>query len=805
MVGAAYMKSMLKRTTLREIKSSLGRYMAILAIVALGVGFFSGLKMTKPYMINTADTYIKDMNLYDLRLLSSIGFVQEDVDSFNNEEDVKYAEGSHSYDILCTGLSKNETVLKAHSMPENINGIVLKEGRMPKNSSECVADSRLVSKDQLGTVIKLTDSNEEYTLNAFNEKEYTIVGTVDSSYYMNFERGTTSLGNGRISGFVYMLPETFNSDYYTEVFIKFTDNYKIYSKEYDDYIEKKTEKWKDICKSRKPDYYILGRNTNIGYVCFENDSKIVEGIADVFPLFFFMVAALVCITTMNRMVEEQRTQIGVLKALGYSESSIMGKFMFYSGSAALIGCIFGYLGGTLIFPAVIWKVYGIMYSMPKLVYTFNIKLAVIMVIVSLLCNIGATWFSCRYELSETAASLMRPKSPKAGKRIFLEKITFIWKRLKFLQKVSARNILRYKKRFFMMIIGISGCTALLVTGFGIKDSITGIASQQFDEIQISDGTISLKNSAGTKSETPLTKELASLTDDYAFACEESWDILYGSKVKSVNMVIMENPKEIKNYLNLHTVNDKPIEYPKKDAAIISHKIADNYGISVGDEITIRNGDMQEITVNVSGIFENFVYNYVYISPETYISAMGKEPEYQTVYVNYKENLDVHESAANLMKLDEVSAVTVNQDIRKRFDSMMSSLNYIVLLIIICAAALAFIVLYNLTNINITERIREIATIKVLGFYRNETSSYVFRENMVLTAIGAVIGLIPGYFLHNFIMSRINVDMVAFDIHILPASYLYSIILTFIFNFLVNRVMSFKLEGINMAESLKSVD
>lgn len=799
------MKSMLKKTTLREIKSSLGRYIAILAIVALGVGFFSGLKMTKPYMINTADTYLKDMNLYDLRLLSSLGFVQEDVDSFSNEENVKYAEGSHSYDVLCTGLSKNETVLKTHSMPKNINGIVLKEGRMPENSSECVADSRLVSKEQLGTVIKLTDSNEEYTLNVFSEREYTIVGTVDSSYYMNFERGTTSLGNGRVSGFVYMLPDTFSSDYYTEVFIKFTDNYKIYSKKYDDYIEQMAEKWEDICKSRKPDYYILGRNTNIGYVCFENDSNIVEGIADVFPLFFFMVAALVCITTMNRMVEEQRTQIGVLKALGYSKLSIMGKFMFYSGSAALIGCVAGYLGGTRIFPAVIWKVYGIMYSMPKLIYTFNVNLAVIMIIVSLFCNIGATWFSCRYELSETAAALMRPKSPKAGKRIFLEKITFVWKRLKFLQKVSARNILRYKKRFFMMVIGISGCTALLVTGFGIKDSITGIASRQFDEIQISDGTISLKNSTDTKSETPLTKELSSLTDDYAFASEESWDILYGSKIKSVNMVIMENPGEIKNYLNLHTVNDQPIEYPKKDNAIISHKIADTYGISVGDDIIIRNSDMQEITVTISGIFENFVYNYVYISPETYTSAMGKEPEYQTVYVNYKNNLDVHKCAANLMKLDEVSAVTVNQDIRKRFDSMMSSLNYIVLLIIICAAALAFIVLYNLTNINITERIREIATIKVLGFYRNETSSYVFRENMVLTAIGAGIGLIPGYFLHNFIMLRINVDMVAFDIRILPASYLYSIILTFIFNFMVNTVMSFKLEGINMAESLKSVD
>lgn len=978
------MRSMMKRTTLREIRGSFGRYFAILAIVALGVGFFAGLKVAKPFMTVTADQYVKEQNLFDLRLLSTLGFEQEDVDSFVLEKDVKTAAGSLSFDILCTGISENETALKAHSLTEGINGVTLKAGRMPENEKECLADSRLMSEEQLGTVIRLTDSNEEDTLEVFREREYTVVGIVDASYYMNFERGTTSLGNGRLSGFIYFLPEAFDCDYYTEVFIKFDHDYEIYSDEYEDFMDAKENEWEEICKDRvdiryeeilteandklsdareeldtqkadaekeladaleeltdadrqiadgkqelsdakesltdqetrlkeqedllkeqehmlkeqeeqlvlksqemqqqieagkaqieegrkqlktaktqiadawekleekeaelkdaeeelkdgwldyeearqefedkiaeaeeeladaqkeiddieEPDYYVLDRNTNVGYVCFESDSDIVAGIADLFPVFFFMVAALVCITTMNRMVEEQRTQIGVLKALGYKESAIMGKFMFYSGSAALIGCIAGYAGGTFAFPKVIWMAYKIMYNLPGLIYRFDLRLAVLSVIVSLVCSIGATWFSCRYELLETAAGLMRPKAPKAGKRVFLEKVPFIWKRLKFLQKVSVRNIVRYKKRFFMMVIGISGCTALLVTGLGLKDSVTGLASQQFDGIQISDGTVNLKEPADTGEKTAFTEKLLELTESYTFACEESWDLVYDGRVKALNMVILENPEEIGDYLNLHTTEEKPIPYPSKGQAVINNKIADSYHIAVGDEITVRDADMQEITVTVSGIFENFVYNYIMIAPETYSSQLAKKLDYKSVYVNFKEELDIHETAAILMNQEGVSSVTVNQDTRDRFDSMMGSMNYVVLLVIICAAALAFIVLYNLTNINITERIREIATIKVLGFQRKETASYVFRENMVLTAIGAAVGLILGYFLHGFIMGRINVDMVSFDVHIRPVSYVYSILLTLIFNFLVNRVMSVKIEGINMAESLKSVD
>jgi putative ABC transport system permease protein len=904
------MKSMLKRTTTREIKSSFGRYFAILAIVALGVGFFAGLKMTKPFMMKTVGDFLQEKNFYDLHLMSTIGYDEDDVAAFADQEQVEYAEGVYSFDALYSGIGENEVVLKTMSLPENVNGILLMEGRMAEADNECVVDAKM-SDVEIGDTISLADTNDEDTMEVFTCGEFTVVGKVSSSLYINFERGTTSIGNGKISGFVYVEPEIFDCDYFTDVYVCFNQELELYSDEYNDFIDEKKTAWEDVCQERTElrynklhedivnevtdeisdevheqalaeadaeaenqaqeyvdaqmsqsmlvdaayveelrsqmyqealeeakkdaeaqaleeadkeiekqaseyaddtlgeledvDYYILGRNTNIGYACFESDADIVNEIAKVFPVFFILVAALVCMTTMNRMVEEQRTQIGVLKALGYSETAIMGKFMFYSGSAALLGCIIGYAAGTYAFPQVIWTAYHMMYIKLDLKYIFSAELAVISLVVALLCSMGTTWLSCRYELSETASNLMRPKSPKAGKRVLLERIPFIWKRLKFLHKVSVRNIFRYKKRFFMMIIGISGCTALLLTGLGINDSISGFAEKQYEEIQVADGSITLKDNMDSSVSNSLTDTLDKLAADYDFVSETSWDLVISKSIKTINLVVMEKPENIGYYMDFHSDDNQSIAYPGENEAVINNAIADLYDISVGDEVTIRDSDMNEICVTVSGIFANHVYNYIYISPETYEQQMGKTPEYNTVYIDYNSDVDVHEAAAEIMKDKHVTATTLNKDTEERLTKMMSSLDYVVLLVIICAAALAFIVLYNLTNINITERIREIATIKVLGFFKNETASYVFRENRVLTAIGIVIGLVLGVFLHRFVMAQIHVDMVSFDSYIAPISYVYSIIMTFIFNFLVNRVMAVKLEKINMAESLKSVD
>lgn len=1054
------MKSTIWKSTFREIKQSFGRFAAILAIVALGVGFFAGLKITQTAMIETATKYFRETDFYDYRLLSTVGFSKEDVDIFKEQEDVKAAEGSVSFDILCSGSGGNEKVIKAYSLPEEVNRIVLVEGRLPEKDTECVVDANLYGSSVIGKKIKLSEQNDEGDLEHFSYREYEVTGLVQSPLYIQFERGTTSLGSGKVAGFMYLMPEGFETDYYTDIYVKFTDEFPMYSDEYEDYLDAKTDTWENLAQEvtevryrsvvadaekelaegkaelaekkgeaeeelaeakekledaaaeiadgekqlkeakeklenapaeieekekelaeaealltekeaqldqgeialgigysmgmgqlsealnhtgsilggssntgdtagrldfgslgsgsessmfgglgsgemsmedalaqissmkqqiaegrvqiadakqqiaagkkaiaaakqqledgekelkekekefeegkaeyekgraeyneaketfekevaeaeekiadgekalaelEEPESYVLGRNTNVGYVCFENDSGIVDGIANVFPVFFFLVAALVCMTTMNRMVEEQRTQIGVLKALGYSQWSIMAKYIFYSGSAALLGCLVGFFGGIILFPRVIWYAYQMMYRVDSLAFVFDWKLALISLAGALLCSVGITYVSCRYELSEAAAELMRPKAPKVGKRVFLEYLPFLWKRLKFLQKVSLRNIFRYKKRFFMMILGISGCSALLVTGFGVRDSVTNVAKQQYTEIQIYDISVTCQKPAGETMAQELDDMMPEEISDYSFVMEKSVDLEVDGRIKSLYLVAADTGEAMESFVNLHTLKGEPIPYPGRGEAVISYKIAKEYGVKAGDTILLRDEDRKELQVKVSGIFENFVYDYVYLTAETYEEQMGESPEYKTVYINAAEGQDAHLLGTALMNVKNAAAVNVNQDFMERFSGMMQSMDLIVVVIIFCAAGLAFIVLYNLTNINITERMREIATIKVLGFYENETSAYVFRENLMLTFLGALFGLVLGKLLHGFVMGQIKIDIVTFDVQVLPLSYLYSVLLTMVFAFLVNRMMKKKIDGISMTESLKSVD
>lgn len=1144
-------RSQLRKSTFREIRSSLGRFMAILAIIGLGVGFFAGLKIAKQAMVATVGDYLEEHTFYDYRILSTMGFDQESVDYLDRLDGVAAVEGSLSFDVIYrlepVGESAEEEyalrqgVIKTHSLTQALNTVKLIAGRMPEREGECVADSNLFGEGDLGSVLVFTGENDEDTLEHFALDKYTIVGIAQSPLYLQYERGNTSLGSGRLDGFVYLLRDGFAEDYYTEIYVALQGVHELYSDGYKDLIDasetiwetygedaadlryqsilsdaweeiddarreledkraegeeeladaaatladaereladgeqaladareeledgqrtlrreqnkledaKKTvaekeaeladgerelqegieswysgkrtldsassqldsqmsaleaskselnvkrktlenvvgtadlekalpgwkdqlsqaesalkiiegqlqgdslqeecrallaaqqgeleykisglreaiygveaiaqgeaqiatyevqlasaeaeiksgqiellEAWVEIENSRReiedgrqaledaraeiadgekaladarreladaevtlaekeaefadaqaeyedglkeyqdaldefdekiadaeskladaedeladleaPDTYLLGRDTNVGYVCFENDSGIVEGIANIFPVFFILVAALVCITTMNRMVEEQRTQIGMLKALGYSEAAIMSKYMVYSGLASVVGCVVGFLLGTWGFPKVIWAAYGIMYEAEDILYVFDWKLAFFSIAVSLLCSIGTTWLSCRVELSQVAAQLMRPKAPKAGKRVFLERIPILWDRLSFLRKVSFRNIFRYKKRLFMMILGISGCTALLVTGFGIKDSIAGVANRQFEEIQTFDLGVALQDPADASMEAELDGLRDKGISSLLCVMEKNMDLVTENGIKSA-IVIVGDPEKLPEFVDLHTEEGMSISYPGKDEGVISDKLAAEYGVGAGDVIILRDEDMREISLTVTAIQKNYIYNYVYISEDTWENQMGERPKRKTVYVNVDPEADVHEMAAALMQLDSVSNVTVNLDTMERIGNMMASLDIIVVTVILCAAGLAFIVLYNLTNINITERVREIATIKVLGFYKKEAESYVFRENLLLSAMGMAFGLVLGNFLHRFVMNEIQVDMISFDVYVRPVSYVYSGILTISFAWLVGKVMGGKLEKISMTESLKSVD
>ncbi|MGN1030535.1 MAG: FtsX-like permease family protein [Butyricicoccaceae bacterium] len=566
------------------------------------------------------------------------------------------------------------------------------------------------------------------------------------------------------------------------------------------------EKLEDARRERddiaQPETYALDRMTNTGYVCFENDSAIVEGIAKVFPVFFFLVAALVCMTTMTRMVDEQRTQIGTFKALGYSDWDIMKKYIGYSGSAAVIGAVLGFFGGCKLFPYALWKAYNMMYDFAEIEFVFDAKLAVLSLAVALLCSVGATVAACRAELARMPAELMRPKAPKPGKRVLLERITPVWSRMSFLHKVTMRNIFRYKKRLIMMVLGISGCTALVLTGFGVKDSIGNLAEDQYGSIMKFDYEITFADPQGEQARAQFSEDTGSLLTDCVFLCKDSMDVVCKKGIQQVNIVASDQP-QMTELIDFHR-DGAQVSYPNDGEVLINEKLASLTGASVGDSITIRTDETHSVEVKVSGIFENYVYNYIFMTEATYESVAGENCEYQSAYASSAGG-DLHDTAAKLVKDYGAAAVTVTQDTKSMVANMMLSLNYIVWLVIACAGVLAFVVLFNLSNINLTERVREIATLKVLGFYPGETGAYVFRENIVLTALGALVGLPLGVALHRFVMDQIQVDMVSFQVRILPQSFLLALGVTFLFALMVELVMRRKLNRIDMAESLKSVE
>lgn len=588
-------------------------------------------------------------------------------------------------------------------------------------------------------------------------------------------------------------------------FVEYYDAVAEFEKEIADAEEELADARAEFAELEEADVFTLDRSSNIGVACFDSDTQIVEAVAVVFPVFFFLVVALVCVTTMNRMIEEQRTQIGVLKAMGYTTGAIMGKYLFYAGSAALIGAVSGYIGGIYLFPAVIWTGYNIMYGFAPMQYITDPVFGGVSLLAALLCTMGATWFSCIKELKSMPSKLLRPKAPRAGKRIFLEYITFLWKRLPFLHKVSLRNIFRYKKRFFMMVIGISGCTALVLTGLGFQDSIVDIVDMQYTQIEVYDYNILLQEELNETDQESFEAAAEEVLSDYMYLHIGTMDAVSASAVKSINLLVPQEEEHFTDYVILQDEQGNPVSLPGDGEALLSHKIAEKLGVKTGDTLTLRDGDMNEITVTVSGTYKNYIYNYAIINEATYLEAMGEAPAYQNLYGNVIDGMDLHSAAASLLNQDGVLGVTVNQDSRERVGGMLDSLKYIVILIIGCAAMLAFIVLYNLTNINITERIREIATIKVLGFYPMETANYVFRENLILTGIGALVGLLLGKWLHMFVIEKIDIDMVAFDHIINPSSYVNSFLITLLFAVMVNLFMCFKLNKINMAESLKSIE
>ncbi|MDF2942041.1 MAG: hypothetical protein K0S01_899 [Herbinix sp.] len=573
--------------------------------------------------------------------------------------------------------------------------------------------------------------------------------------------------------------------------------------------DKITEAEKELAKLEVPTWYVLDRGSIEAYVEFEQNADRIGAIGKVFPAIFFLVAALISLTTMTRMVEEERIQIGTLKALGYSKKAIAMKYILYALLATLGGSMFGAIIGLKVLPTTIITAYKIMYSnIPKVITPFNTYYAALATILSVLCVGLATFIACYKELLAKPAELMRPEAPKNGKRVMLERIPFIWNRLTFTWKATIRNLLRYKKRFFMTIFGIGGCMALLLVGFGLKDSIFVIYTRQFDEIMLYDATVSIDKKATENQVSDLEAKIEnneSITSSVKVQ-NGSVDISFNGKTKSLTMFIPENPKAFEDYVTFRKrVGHK--KYSLDDTGVIlTEQIAKKLGITVGDIITITKEDKKAV-VKVSAITENYLTHYVYMTPSLYQSLFKADVDYNEYFLLLPgvAGDKVLQVGNDLLEQSAATGVFYTSYYQDMLSNILVSLDIVVWVLIIAAGALAFVVLYNLNNININERRRELATIKVLGFYNNEMAAYVYRENIVLTIIGAAFGVIFGIILHRFVITTVEVDLVMFGRNIDPSSYLYSILLTFLFSAFVNFVMFFKLKKIDMVESLKSVE
>lgn len=564
-----------------------------------------------------------------------------------------------------------------------------------------------------------------------------------------------------------------------------------------------------ISEIERPTWYILDRNSNAGYVSFIQDTKSIENISKVFPIVFFIVAALISLTSMTRMVEEQRMQIGTLKALGYNKLQITSKYIIYASLACIIGAILGMSIGFIILPKIIWMMYGMMYQLPEISISFNLKYGGLGLFLISICIIGATVYTVLKELVNTPAILMRPKAPKIGNRVFLEKIPFIWKRLNFSKKVTVRNLFRYKKRFYMTIIGILGCTALIVTGFGVKDSVAQIVPNQFENVFQYDMQISLKDSL---EETQKQKYIVSLEQKeeiqklakvYMTSCTAT----NGKNSEDIQLIVPEEENDLDGIINIKDIKKKEKISLQEDQICITDKTAQLLEVKTGDIIKLKDSDDKEIEVRISNIVENYVSHYVYMSKQTYEKLYEKE---YTTNVVLTRNIDLSSEEQDdlvreIMGQNEVATVSNISSMVNQIDDMMSMLNYVVIVLIVSAGLLAFVVLYNLSNVNISERIRELATIKVLGFYDKEVYEYVTRETVILTIIGIMLGLIAGYFLNYYLIGTCEINVLRFTKTIKPISYLYAVIITVIFTLIVNVATYLALKKIDMIENLKTVE
>ena len=819
------MKTKLLKHIFMKIKDNYKRFLSLICMAFLGVGFYVGIQSSSPDMLKTLDNFYDENNVYDISVISNVGLTEDDLLKISKIKNVELAINIQEKDSYLE-IEENNYVVKLIEYNSQMNNVYIKEGRLPKNNNEVSVDNALLENNNL----KLGDNI------TIDGKKYSIVGNVISPLYFSAERPNSNLGSGKVDYYIYVYNGSLDLEAYSNIYITVkgakkhltnSDSYKKlinnvkkdidlikdkqqdirYDELYSDIIETSEMYGISIDESKfiKPKWYIYDRLDNTSYKELINASDNLKKIGNIFPIIFFAISVLVSLISMMRMIEEDRVENGTLKSLGYNSFHITLKYVIYSLLATTIGSSVGAIFGSYMIPNVIWNIYKKIFFIPKFIYLLKSDYNALGLWICILCICGTSVIVCIKNLREVPANLMRPKAPKSGKKILLERINFIWKKLKFSDKITIRNIFRYKSRVITTILGIAGCTSLILAGFGLKDSIKDVIDFQFNNIIKYDKMLMTNESIN---QIDIEKEL--LNDDkvenYTNVNTQNIKVLFNDEQHEVTMITPDDFNSISKSISLIDLKtNNIIDNISDNSCIISEKTAKLLDIDVGDKISLLDNDNNKYDIKVSYIIKNYINQYLYINKNTYNNLFNNY-KINSILISLKEE-DKNSKDFDKKYISNGYALTIVDidDIKSSMSDMLSSIDSIVAILIIAAASLAFVVLYNLSNINISERKREIATLKVLGFYPSEVDKYINRETVLLTILGIVIGLLFGSYLSHFIISTCEPDYIMFDRHVYTLSYFYSLFITVIFTIIVTIVTHFNLKKINMVTSLKNVE
>lgn len=771
------MKSSFIKNNLRGIKRSFGRFIAVAAIVALGVGFLTGLLSATPDMKISVDKYYDDTKMYDVQLVGTRPLTDEDVRLAAETDGIEGAVGQYITDEpMRFGNASGAVRIHAFDFNQDINRPELLSGRLPQGADECLAERSGTYFAEIAIGDKIVGESGTYT----------VTGISGSSRYFGNERVPSAVGAGRLETVIYvnMQPPAYTDIFATVIGARglngFSDKYKTLTS--------------DAAKEAAANVagtVALTREQNASYVSFEQNAEKVDAVVGIFPAFFFLVAALVALTTMTRMVEEERQQIGTLKALGYSKARILSRYLFYCLSAGVLGCVAGALMGFALLPAAIYNAYNFLFHLPPLIIQFNLPYVLISSAAALIAVTAATLWAALTALREKPASLMRPRAPKPGKKVLPERIPFLWKRLSFSRKSTVRNLFRYKRHALMTIVGVGGCTALILTGFGMLDSISRITDIQFGELSAYDLRLGVTDFASDAlNEQPILS--------YAAVRSVSGIVSADGESVTLETIIVDDSETFSQFVTLRTRKKHTPLSIDGDSAVLTEKAAQLIGVKSGDSVKLVMSDGAKMNVTLTGIAETYAGSALYLGDGYSLGANNT--------ALCKTNLSQSEyddAITALLGAGGIASAEFTAQTAESYDLLIRGVKMIVTLLIVCAGALAVIVLYNLININVQERQRELATLKVLGYYPREVAWYVFRETAILTVVGLLVGFCLGLGLHAFMVNIAESAEMMMTRTIMPLSYLWSTLLTFAFSALVDFVLFFRIRKISMTESLKS--